>query len=175
MTQTIKPGEFFLLTDNAVIRTKCPQDQITNEMIAQRCRAARLSAGDTVLVQCFDHAKEVVLAWATYMITAMVERKKHLQVDDVVSRSFVESNYEVECIVDWRTPAALIEPEPVERIQDMERGEKFIPTECQRIWNPRSRMHEVRRLDNGELIHSDKDQETASRIAAGELPIPEPA
>ena len=167
----ILPGEFLLLTDNAVIRTKCPQHLVTDEMVAQRCHAINLAAGDFVVVQCFDHSKEVVLAWATYMVVGRVERKKHVQIDDRVSRSFAERNYEVQIVVDWQIPDSLIDQTPSVRIESLQQKEVFVPSEAKRIWNPHRRLHEVRRVDTNELICSHSDQETASRIAAGELPV----
>jgi len=175
MTQKILPGDFLLLTDNAVIRTKCPPDLVTDEMVAQRCHAVNLSAGDEVSVECFDHTQEVLLAWATYKVVGRVERKRQVEIDDRRSNSFAERKYTVECIVPWRVPKALQEetlPEPEVYLGSMPVPEQYVPTEARRIWNPSRQTHEIRRVDNDELLASHKDKETAQRIAAGELALP---
>jgi len=173
MTQKILPGDFLLLTDNAVIRTKCPPDLVTDEMVAQRCHAVNLSAGDNVVVQCFDHTQEILLAWATYLVVGRVERKKTVEIDDRQSNSFAERKYTVECIVPWRVPAALQEAIPIDPIiPPAVIVEQYVPTEARRIWNPSRQTHEIRRVDNDELLGQHKDKETAERIAAGELALP---
>lgn len=167
----ILPGDFTFLTDNGFIRTKCPPDLIDNKMIAARCHAVNLAAGDHVIVQCFDHAGEVLLAESEWTVIGKVERKKTTQFDDISSRSFMERNYEVEQRGDWWVPASLTEPEPVQVIP--QRTEAYIPADSHRIWNPGTRTHEVRRRDTDALVCTHTDKETAERIAAGELPLPE--
>ena len=173
MAQSIMPGDVYLTTDNVVVRTVCPFEQITEDMIVKRALGSNLAVGDTILVQCFDHRREILIAEARYTVYAKIERKKHVQVDDRVSRSFMDRDYAVERRGDWWHPGEKIEDVPHVRVQDLEKTEKFIPAEARRIWNPTRQIHEVRLVDNDELLCSHLDKETAIRIASGELPIPE--
>ena len=82
----IRPQEFMTLTDNYVVRTKLPPEEVTEEMVAERARQQNLSCGDHVLVQCFDHYGKQLIAEANFVIIHREDEFKSIPEGDRVIR-----------------------------------------------------------------------------------------
>ena len=68
-----------------------------------------IAAGDTILVQCFDHEKEKLLAETEYRVTERSTSLKTVAVDQVQTRQFENIVYQVERIRDWWFPKTTAE------------------------------------------------------------------
>lgn len=147
----ILPNEFHLLNDNPFIRTNCPQERVTDDMVRQQVDRGNLVAGDRVMVQCFSHDYSELLAEAEYRVTARRTSIQTVDVDHTVTRQFEKRVFEVARIGEWRRFG----------------GSQTVKGKA--VWNV-GRGGFVIEVD-GQEVGFEKDKETAHRIAAGELPL----
>lgn len=102
MTLQIHPGESRVLPDvGAIIKTRCPMSDITDEMIVKRAHAENLTAGDKIIVQCMDFERTTVLSHREYLVVSRVSKMKTEQPNDRESRTFEAITYLVEPLADW--------------------------------------------------------------------------
>ncbi len=171
MVNQISPQEFHLLVDNPTVRTKCPQDQITEAMIISRVRNGNLIAGDTIRVQCMNSDYTDLLAECEYRVISRKSDMVTHEVNDRDIRQIEEITYRVERWTEWRTVGGVEVTGPSLMPARNPTPGHYVSGEAQRVWNPIERIHEIRVGETVVATHSDK--ETANRIAAGELPLPE--
>ncbi len=169
MTQHIQNGEFNLFTDIARVQTRCPHDEITDDMILMQARRNRLPAGEPIIVQCMSHDGYELLAQCEYVVTT---RRPFLRTVDTgidQSRTTEEFVYGVVQIKNWDWFG---QPEKAPAPRPLVLAETYVDSDAYRQWDPVARTHKVlRRIDNS-WVCEHKDKETAERIAAGELPVP---
>lgn len=168
MTQQISPQEFHLLQDNPYIRTKCPQTFITDEMVARQVKRMNLVAGDRVLVQCMSSDSTDLIAEAEYRVTSRKSELKTYESENGNTRQVEEATFKVQLWGEWRT----VERRPLEVLPAGE----VIPAGCyvdgkgRAVWNAKKQGFDIM---VGELnVGFSVGKETATRIAAGELPLP---
>lgn len=98
----ILPNESRVLPDvGAIIKTRCPKADITDEMIVGRVRAENLAAGDRVVLQCMDFERTTVLHQREYLVYSRTVEMKTEQANDRESRTFEHIAYGVEPLHDW--------------------------------------------------------------------------
>ncbi len=168
MALQIMPQEFQPMHDNPCIRTKCPQALITDEMVARQVKRGNLAAGDTVLVQCMSFDDTDLLAEAEYRVISRKSELKTYEGDGGNTRQVEEATFKVQRWTEWRE----VEHEavaPIAAPQSM--AERYVPGEARAVWNFGKKRHDIMVGDAQVGFH--KDKETANRIAAGELPLPE--
>ncbi len=153
MTQQILPQEMNLLQDNPCIRTKCPLELVTDEMVTKEVRRANLVAGDIVRVQCMDETLSQLLAEAEYRVVKRTSALKMVERPDSSMHQFDEITFEVVRWTDWRT----LQPEAA--------PSHGLTTR----WNFGKKGYDIERA--GHIVSFEKDKETAHRIIAGEAPL----
>lgn len=163
----ISPGEFNLLADNPVIRTKCPYDKITSDMVLKRVRNGNLSVGDKVLVQCLSHDGSKLLAETDYRVTERRASLKTIELNDRDIRQVEDIFYAVERVSDWRTFGMLLADAPIVRPGAI--STYAAPPPLTITWNVGKRGYDIKAGDEVVGFHADK--ETAQRMASGELPL----
>lgn len=89
-----------------VIRTRVPKGELTDEMIASRARSANLSAGDYLIVQCFDHEYEVLLHEAEYRIVERRSQRRVIEINDRDSKQVDEITITIARVRPWWTSPA---------------------------------------------------------------------
>ncbi len=108
----IHPQEFHVLVDRFEIRTRCPWDKVTKEMLLKRVKTDNLHAGDTVRVMCTSHDYSTVLHFTDFMIYSRAEDIRRVDIDERTERQLNETHYRLMRITEWvSTPAA---EDPVE-------------------------------------------------------------
>ena|SRR3990167_3272944 len=111
MDHKILPNEVYVTEFGALIRTRCPKNDITDYMIHQRVLASNLSAGDTVRVQCFNHEYTTVLYTTEYLVYDRSAEIKRIEINDRETRQVDDVRYSVLRVSDWKeTPAVKKEP-----------------------------------------------------------------
>lgn len=155
----ISPQEFHLLADNPHIRTNCPQALITDQMVGDEVKRGNLVAGDRVMVQCFNHDYTELLAEAEYRVVGRRSKMETVEVDHINTRQFEKLTFEVSRVTDWRFFAEAEQPE----------GEATVKA----VWNV-GRGGFIIEVD-GKEVGFEKDKDTAKKIEAGKLPLPQSA
>jgi len=163
MTQQILPQEFHLLQDNPVIRTKCPQEMITDEMVAKRVKNGNLIAGDKVLVQCMNSDHTHLLSECEYRVISRTATLRTHELNDRDIRQVEEIAYKVQRWTDWRTVGQQVAPVPTAAPDDQLRA----------VWNVALRGYDIKRGDVKICFEADKEK--ANDMAAGKIPLPETA
>ena len=149
MDLKVLPNEVYVTEFGALIRTRCPKEYVTDQMIHQRVTAANLSAGDTVRVQCMNHDRSVVLHYVEYLVYARTEEIRKVEINDVRSNQFQHSSYSIIKSVDWKsTPAA--EPQ------------QSIGADYEIKWNPGKKVHQV--IKSGDVVYEDSDKEKVEKF-----------
>jgi len=144
MDLKILPNEVYVKEFGALIRTRCPKEYVTEQMIHQRVLAANLSAGDIVTVQCFNHDRSAVLHYAEYLVYDRRTQIRRIEINDSESRKVDDISFSVMRITDWKdTPLV----------------KKF---DVDIRWNQGKKMHQV--LVNGEVVDETDDKEKAEQI-----------
>lgn len=154
MDQKILPQEFVLLNDNAFIRTRCPYGKVTDEMVAMQVKRGNLVAGDPVMVQCMNHDGSAVIAEAEYRVVERHTKLETAGADTTSPRTFEHTSFRVVQLHDWR-------------VFDKSQGD-FV--EGRAVWNVGMKRYDIE--VDGEVVGFHADKETATRIAAGDLPLP---
>lgn len=170
MANQISPQEFHLLVDNPVIRTKCPQDQITDNMIIKRVKNGNLIAGDIVRVQCMNSDYTDMLAECEYRVTSRKSELVTHEINDRDIRQVEQITYQVERWSGWREVGL-----PIPNPKAIARAARYAGPGAEAKWNVGKKRYDIAvPLESGEIVvASHPDKETANRIAAGELPLPE--
>lgn len=101
MAFDIKPQEWHLLSEQYVIRTRVPKEEITDEMIERRIRSNNLSAGDVVRVQCMNHDMDTLLAEAEYRIVSVKESLQRIERSDYDIRQVTQVDIQIARVGDW--------------------------------------------------------------------------
>lgn len=170
MSKEILPQEMFNeLQYSSCIRTICPQEFVTDEMVARQVRRAQLHAGDSVLVQCFDHAKTKLLAEAEWRVISRASKLTQVEKEDFSLHQSEKVSFEVMRWTDWRSveqsEASVKKPAPAEAPKR--------PTKRSTRWNSAKSQYDI--IEDGRVIGFHSDKETAQRIADGAVPLPEMA
>lgn len=76
MSTKITGDEIFVVEGGARIRTRCPQEHVTDDMVQWAARYQKMDIGDVIRVQCMDHYKQVVLWQRVYLVAG---RKDYLK------------------------------------------------------------------------------------------------
>ncbi len=119
MDHKIMPNELFVTEFGAIIRTRCPKDHVTDEMVHQRVVAANLAAGDFVKVQCLNHERTTVLHFAEWLVFDRRSEMKRREINDREVRNFEDISFSVVRTTDWHaTPAA--SDEDTSAVDDLE-------------------------------------------------------
>lgn len=100
----IASQEFHVVNDQFVIRTRCPWDKVTEDMVLLRAGNSNLLAGDHVLVQCYDHEYKTLIAEATFVVAARKEQFVSAQVSDRDIRQGTRTSFIVVRRTDWWFP-----------------------------------------------------------------------
>lgn len=103
----ITPNELFVTEHGAVIRTRCPKEHITDQMIHQRVVAANLAAGDSIRVQVTNHDGSAILHFCEYLVYDRRSEMKRLEVNDREIKQYEDVSFSIMRMRDWHaTPAA---------------------------------------------------------------------
>lgn len=153
MSFQIAAQEFHVLSDRYVVRTRVPQGEVTDDMVLIRARANNLGAGDTLVVQCFDHGYETLLAETEYRVTRRMEKLNRVESEDGSTvRQINETGIVIERVRDWSFTSF-----------------HEVPTPPEIVWNPGTKAHEVVAAD-GTVIRAftkeDGGKEAAMAFAA---------
>lgn len=111
MSIKITPQEFQIAEDSPNVRTSVSWEAIDADpkLLLERVRSARMKAGDTIKVVCMNHAHSEVLAAAIFMVVGAKTEVKTVWTDDVNSRTFQETTYEVARWGDWWTLGVVVD------------------------------------------------------------------
>jgi len=154
MDQKILPNEVYVAEFGALIRTRCPKDSITDQMVHQRVLAANLSAGDFVKVQCFNHDRTTILYYTEYLVYDRSTEMKRVDINDRDIRQFEDVKYSILRTMDWKaTPAVKSEVKSEPK------------TEAKLVWNPGLKVHQVK-VDEKVVFESADKQEAEAYIKA---------
>ncbi len=164
MSQKIAPQEFHLLQDNPIIRTKCPRELVTDEMISMRVKNGNLAAGDIVRVQCMNNDLSELLAEAEYRVTSRIATLRTLELNDRDIRQVEDVVFKVELWAGWRETASVAVPVTAGISAPQPQ------THMKAEWNFGKKVYEIKIGDLVVGFH--KDKATAHKMAAGELPLP---
>ena len=147
MSQKIQANEIYVKEFGAIIRTRCPKEEVTDEMIHQRVVAANLSAGDTLVVQCFNHERTCVLSFAEYLVYDRNSQIKRIEINDRDTRQVEDYSFSVMRISDWKdTPA-------------------YPKTSTPEVkWNPGKKTFQV--IKNNAVVGESTDKVEATKLAA---------
>lgn len=150
----ILPNEVYVVEFGAIIRTTCPHDMITNEMIHQRVVAANLAAGDVIRVQAMNHERTAVLHYAEFMVFDRRSEMKRVEVNDRETRNFEDVSFSILQTSPWAaTPAA-----PVVK------SDASAPSDAKIEWNPGKKAFEVKASD-GSVIKAFTNDEGGKAAA----------
>ncbi len=171
MDQHISPQEFHLLSDHFCIRTRCPYARITDEMVARQVKRGNLVTGDAVFVQCMSHDYTDLLAEAEYRVVSRKSELKTYEGESGNTRQVEEITFKVERWGDWR----VVEHRPLEVLPAGEAppAERYVSGEARAVWDAKRQGFDIMVADL--KVGFSVGKETANRIAAGELPLPEAA
>lgn len=150
MSQKIQANEIYVKEFGAIIRTRCPKEDITEEMIHQRVVAANLSAGDTVVVQCFNHERTCVLSFAEFLVYDRNSQIRRIEINDTDTRQVEDYSFSIMRISDWKdTPAA----------------PKTVVSKTPEVkWNPGRKTFQV--LKDNAVVGESPDKVEATKLAA---------
>ena len=158
MDLKILPNEVFVKEFGALIRTRCPKDHVTDQMIHQRVLNANLSAGDIVTVQCFNHDRTAVLHYAEYLVYDRSTQIRRIEVNDSETRQIDDVSFSVMRMAEWKdTPLA-------EKPTAIHLGNL---SNVDIRWNPGKKVHQI--LVNGEVVQETVDKDEAERIKRDRL------
>ncbi len=144
-----------MLQDNPYVRTKCPQDQVTEADILRRVKNANLAAGDVIKVQCMNSDYTELLWSSEWEITARKTEMKTYEINDQNTRTVEEITYRIKLSAPWRPTHDVVETEG--------------PAVMRKKWDVNKRGYDI--LAGDIVIGFHEDKETAERIVAGELPL----
>lgn len=133
----IRPNDRYLQEQRTYYRVNVPKDEITDEMVAKRVKHDNLSAGDDIVIQCFNHEKTVLLHEGEYRVVRREERMARQENERGDIRQFLATDVEVECIGWWAS--------------------RFAENPLKRSWNPGLKRHQVKRGDEVLFEHEDKN------------------
>jgi len=157
MDLKILANEVYVKEFGAIIRTRCPKDHITDQMIHQRVLNANLSAGDIVTVQCFNHDRTAVLHYAEYLVYDRRTQIRRIEVNDSEPRQIDDVSFSVMRMAEWKdTPLAEKKPEAIPFGNNVDIR-----------WNPGKKVHQI--LVNGEVVQETVDKDEAERIKRDRL------
>ena len=140
-----------------IIRTRVPYSEITEAMLTQRCVATNLSAGDALIVQCYDHNYTTLLHEAQYRVMSRIEQPKVVEMPDGALRSYTEVQFKlIRMHPWWSTPAGAAEDSAEQELLGEETNEVQ--------WNPGKKVFQV--LRSGEVIAEHRDKITALEKAS---------
>jgi len=164
MSKTIAPQEMMMLNDNPVIRTVCSPQFITGDMVKRHVRRANLAVGDTVMVQCFSHDREHLIAEVEYRVTARVTSIKVVEKPDFSTHQSEETGYEVRQWSDW-----CYVDEPLPTVSHAQRLDPVASSEVSDDraivkWNVGKRAYEV--ISAGEVVGEYNDKDAALYAAS---------
>lgn len=151
MSQKIQANEIYVKEFGAIIRTRCPKEDVTDEMIHQRVIAANLAAGDTVIVQCFNHERTCVLSFAEFLVYDRNSQIKRIEINDTDTRQVEDFRFSIMRISDWKDTPAAPRTSVVETAPNVK-------------WNPGKKTFQV--LKNNAVVGESPDKEEANRLAA---------
>ena len=147
MSQKIQANEIYVKEFGAIIRTRCPKEDVTDEMIHQRVVAANLSAGDTLVVQCFNHERTCVLSFAEYLVYDRNSQIRRIEINDRDTRQVEDYSFSVMRISDWKdTPAY-----PKTSVPEVK-------------WNPGKKTFQI--IKNNAVVGESPDKAEATKLAA---------
>jgi hypothetical protein len=109
--QKMLPQEFHVLNDRYVIKTRVAPENISERDLMLRVRAANLSPGDMLTVQCFDHGYGTLLAEAEYRVTGRSDEMKRVE-EQNGTRQFTETTFHLAIKGDWWTAPGQGSEEP---------------------------------------------------------------
>lgn len=158
MDNKISPQEFNLLSDIPIIRTRCPYQAITEEMIVMQAKRGNLAAGDSIRVQCMDNELSELIAEVDFRITSRKTSLVTAGADTQSPRTFEDTVFHVKQLGDWWVV------NPVE----VEGGQPY--DEMKAVWMVGKGGYDI--VADGQVVGFEKDKETAHAIAAGKLPLP---
>ena len=153
MSFKILPNEVFVVEFGAIIRTRCPKDEVTDEMVHQRVVASNLAPGDTIRVQCMNHEKDTVLWFAEWLVYDRKSEMRRVDVNDRETRTMETYKHSIMRVRDWMATPAVGKTIHGKTVWVVGRGGYVIEVD-------------------GEEVGFEKDKDIANRIAAGELPLP---
>ena len=188
MTKTINPQEFQVSIDKSEIRTQVRPEDVTEQDIARLAKYNVLSAGDTIVVKCYDHDMTELYGMAEFIVTSRKQERKRQQIDVVNIKEWDDISYTVECKGDWWISAAHKEkllkdfqeteinsPEPsLPKIDISGYSENPIlnkNTGWVREWDKIARVHRV--MVDGECVFSHKDKDYVNAIVTAKVIPPE--
>lgn len=155
--QKIQPNEVYVTEHGAIIRTRCPREAVTDQMIHQRVVAANLTCGDVVRVQCLNHERDTVLHFAEWLVYNRKSEVRRTEMSDRETRTSEVFSHSILRIVDWTATPAAQDPQTVIG---------------KAVWNVGAKAFDI--VVEGVVVGQHPDKETAQKIAAGELPLPGP-
>jgi len=148
-----------------LIQTRCPKENITDQMIHRCVVHQNLAAGDFVKIQAMNHEKTTVLHFCEYLVFDRRTEMKRLEGNDFQIRQFEDVNLSILKTVDWQaTPAGRVAETIVaaqEKAVDPPQA-KAVSLEVK--WNPGKKTHEVKAPD-GTVIKSFDDKAAAEAFA----------
>lgn len=99
----IMPQEFNILSDHYVIRTRVPVGEMKDEMVLSRVRAANLTPGDRVTVQCMSHGYDQLFHEAEYRVISRKEELRVVQLTDRDTKQVFDTNLVIARKGEWWT------------------------------------------------------------------------
>ena len=97
----IMPQEFNILSDHYVIRTRVPVGEMKDEMVLSRVRAANLTPGDRVTVQCMSHGYDQLFHEAEYRVISRKEELRVVQLTDRDTKQVFDTNLVIARKGEW--------------------------------------------------------------------------
>ena len=148
MSLKILPNELYVREGGAVIKTRCPAELVTDEMVHQRVVAANLDVGDELRVLSMNHERTAVLAFCKYLVVDRRSEMARTELNDRETRQFERISFSILRVDDWQvTPAG------------EEAGVGGAQAEIK--WNPGTKKHQVFRGDEVVFESSDKAEAEA--------------
>lgn len=142
-----------------VIRTRVPYGEITDAMVSQRCIAAGLTVGDSVVVQSYNHELDTLLHETEFRVYQKTSELKMISTNDRDQRQVNQVTMAVARLRPWWSSPAGAAVEAAER-------ELLGATEELRVqWNPGKKMHQVFRGET--LVAENTDKDAALQEAEG--------
>lgn len=185
MSFNILPGEFHVLSDHYVVKTRVPKEEINDAMMLSRARNANLSAGDMVVVQCMTHLYDTLLYEAEYRVVSRADAIRVVEINDRETRQITDVQFLVARKGEWWASPA-VPPEMVSQATDADMeairaagpgpleimGASGMPDKAEHrgagsfaVLDPAGTVLCVIRKENG-------GKERAERIVRGEEPVP---
>jgi len=126
MTLKITPDECRVLERGLHVLTRCPKDQIDDEMVATRALQATLATGDRVTIHCTTHDRNTILYARDWLVTSRVASHGLDESNERAPRSYEKLVYEVIPLGDWlTTPAGKVdEAQKAEAAKETAKAEK---------------------------------------------------